>query len=718
MTKTLSYRKKRSKDSAKRFLSGEARHPYVLREDIADGLRNIIDGESEHISESKHKNISSSCTCQKTLGQFAEMFKSMFRNDLKLNSKVSPDKPNTTKKHRNITLQNKWLLENIFDSHGNYIYCFSCIKEILGVGGDRLRRLRKIKRNQVNRPVIQLRKDQVPSERACDIVVPADETNILDWWMNLKDSSIVELRSPLKLHYGKSNNDKKELLPCFLKFIDNNSQPNGRRIGSHGPLFFLSSKFDRINQPSVNQADKPEQWKRRSLVYEFNRTLAGDGSISDRTAKKWMKTYRPKHAITPKKTDYCEMCAECREQKRRYETVAMRLQQNGNSSEEKIFENQALAESYGLLVEEHRTDADNELRHYRQLTDKSRALYLSIEELQRKKSKTEIEKTKLWELINQVTFTLSLDYQQSKLIPHWGFSPQPGETYYLRKLAHNIFGIVNHTLAENTVYVSDERVGTKNGDMTVSLTDHYISQKLPSWGRHLCLFMDNGPTNKNQFMLQWGMELVARGDYDTIRMCFFVPGHAKNDADRLFSRISHAFNKNDVFITEHLVTIIDSIIKPDGSCILVDNREIVNWKELLAKKYSSFISIKNYRDFLIKRNSNGKIFVYHKACCYHGEYAKKNLLKKGIDVGLDLKNEISKFTYDVRGLSPDLSENKIADLVKMYDKFINPTLRPKWIPISPQIKIGHIEASSPSSELARQHMMNLKKEKRNRGKKQ
>ncbi len=717
MTNSLSYREKRNKNSAKRFLNGEARRSYILREDIADGLKNSIGGESASLEESEEKNISSLCTCQETLGQFADMFKNMFRNDLKLNNQASPDKPKPKhRKHRNITQQNKWLLENIFDSYGNYIYCLSCIKKILGIGGDRLSRLRKIRRLQVNTPVILLRKYQVPAERACDVVVPTDETNVLEWWMNLKDSSMIELRSPPQLHRGKSNNNKKELLPRFLKFIDNNSQPNGRRIGSHGPLFYLSSKFDRINAPSLSKADKPEQWKRRSLVYEFNRTLRGDGSISDGTVKKWLKIYRPKHAITPKKTDYCEMCVECREQKRRYETVAMRLQQNGNSNEDKIHENQALAESYGLLLEEHRADADNELRHYRQLTDESRSLYCNIEELQRKESKTKRDKTKLRELIGQAAFTLSLDYQQSKLIPHWGFSPQPGETYYLRKLSHNIFGIVNHTLAENAVYVSDERAGAKNGDMTVSLTDHYISHKLPSWVRNLCLFMDNGATNKNQFMLQWGTELVARGDFDTIRMCFFVPGHAKNDADRLFARISHAFNKNDVFITEHLVTLIRDTIRPAGSCTLINNRDIVNWKVLLRKKYSSFTSIKNYRDFLIRRNSHGKVVVYHKACCYHGEYIKKNLLKDGIDAGSDLKKEISKFTYDVKGLSPGLSEDKIAALVKMYDKFIEPVLRPKWLPVSTQIKTSCMRTSLPSSEIARQHRMELKKEKRNRGK--
>ena len=253
------------------------------------------------------------------------------------------------------------------------------------------------------------------------------------------------------------------------------------------------------------------------------------------------------NAICPKKTDYCEMCVECQEQTRRHETISMRLQQEGNGNEDEIRENKALSESYGLLLEEHKMDAANELDHYRHQTKKNRSLYNHLEELRKRESKSKEEKVQLQELTGQITFTLSLDYQQSKLTPHWGFSAQPSETYYLRKLSHNIFGIVDHTLAKNAVYVLDERAGgAKNADITISSIDHYIHQQIPSWARHLCLFMDNGATNKNQFMIQWAMELVERNEYNTIRMCFFVPGHGKNDADRLFSRISHAFHNNDV----------------------------------------------------------------------------------------------------------------------------------------------------------------------------
>ena len=549
MADSVTYREKRRKDSVKKFLNGEARRPYILREDISCGLKDqAINGFCE---ESENIN-SSSCVCQETLGKFADSFKSMLHTGPKLFNRASIQQPKTAnKKYRDINQQNKWLLENVFDSYGNYTFCFSCIKNILDVGGKRLHRLRGIKRRQASAPTIRVRKDQVSTEQTCNVVPPATVTNVLGWWASLENSSIIELHNPPKLHHGKSNNNKEDLLARFLEFIDHNSQPNGRRVGSHGPLFFLNSKFDRINAPSASEAGKPDQWKRRSLVYEYVRTLEDNKSISNGTAKKWLKMYRPKHAICPKKTDYCEMCVECQEQKRRHETISMRLQQEGNGNEDEIRENKALSESYGLLLEEHKMDAANELEHYRQQTNKSRSLYRYIEELQKKGSKSKDEKAQLHELIGQITFTLSLDYQQSKLTPHWGFSAQPSETYYLRKLSHNIFGIVDHTLAKNAVYVLDERAGgAKNADITISSIDHYIHQQIPSWARHLCLFMDNGATNKNQFMIQWAMELIERNDYDTIRMCFFVPGHGKNDADRLFSRISHAYHNNDVFVTE------------------------------------------------------------------------------------------------------------------------------------------------------------------------
>lgn len=62
-----------------------------------------------------------------------------------------------------------------------------------------------------------------------------------------------------------------------------------------------------------------------------------------------------------------------------------------------------------------------------------------------------------------------------KLVPYWGQSPQPGSTYYLQKLNHDILGMVNHSTGASHVYLFDERTGPKNTDHTVSYFSHYIT---------------------------------------------------------------------------------------------------------------------------------------------------------------------------------------------------------------------------------------------------
>jgi hypothetical protein len=159
--------------------------------------------------------------------------------------------------------------------------------------------------------------------------------------------------------------------------------------------------------------------------------------------------------------------------------------------------------------------------------------------------------------------------------------------------------------------------------------------------------MDNGATNKSQFIIHWAKELVYRGDYDSIRMCFFVPGHGKNDVDRLFSQVSHAFDKNDVFNSKQLQTLVQNTISPTDICFPVSNQDIiVNWKSLLGMKYTPFKGLKSYRDFLIKCNDRGEVVVNYKECCYLGQYAHINLLKNEARSDLDLRKKISEYTYD------------------------------------------------------------------------
>lgn len=109
-----------------------------------------------------------------------------------------------------------------------------------------------------------------------------------------------------------------------------------------------------------------------------------------------------------------------------------------------------------------------------------------------------------------------------KLVPYWGLSAQHGSTYYLQKLNHDIFGIVNHGSNASTVCLFDERVGPKNTDHTLSyLTD--FTSKLPNWIWRIHLFLDNmASTNKNFFMMGWAYEMVQQKRLDFLQLSFLI----------------------------------------------------------------------------------------------------------------------------------------------------------------------------------------------------
>ena len=105
------------------------------------------------------------------------------------------------------------------------------------------------------------------------------------------------------------------------------------------------------------------------------------------------------------------------------------------------------------------------------------------------------EEEELEVLKRSSSLVLAVDYQMSKLVPYWGQSPQSGSTYYLQKLSHDIFGVVNHATNDSTVYLLDKRVGPKNTNHTISYLTHYISQ-LPYLG--FIVFMSSWITHALQ----------------------------------------------------------------------------------------------------------------------------------------------------------------------------------------------------------------------------
>ena len=301
----------------------------------------------------------------------------------------------------------------------------------------------------------------------------------------------------------------------FLQFVDANSQPNGRQSSSYSAQFFFHPKFSRIAAPREGKKNFDEK-SRSSLVAEFNRAQVelSKGTCRATAATEWLKNHRPKVALHPSMTDYCDTCKHLKEEVSRVQAIMNRLRQSGNASEDEL---KAYEESKQHLEEErseHKEVATKSREYFKISKDKCAQSWSQIVQLGSISSQTAAERDELETLQHCFTLTISADYQQSKLIPSWCKSEQPGSTYYLQKVSHDIFGIVDHCEIKgvNTTYVFDERIGPKNTDHTISFLNHYwatVSRQYP-WMKRLAIFLDNATsTNKNRYLFSWAMEMVS-----------------------------------------------------------------------------------------------------------------------------------------------------------------------------------------------------------------
>lgn len=110
--------------------------------------------------------------------------------------------------------------------------------------------------------------------------------------------------------------------------------------------------------------------RQTSLVAEFNRAQKelGKGTCGPTAAGEWLKMHRPKVALHPSMTDYCDTCKNLKEEISHQQTIIDRLQQSGCTSEGDL-----------RAREQTKHQLEEEKKHYKEVATKSRLL----QELQR-----------------------------------------------------------------------------------------------------------------------------------------------------------------------------------------------------------------------------------------------------------------------------------------------------------------------------------------------
>ena len=282
---------------------------------------------------------------------------------------------------------------------------------------------------------------------------------------------------------------------------------------------------------------------RRSVVGCFNLSQEADDkpTVGNTAARDWLKKARPKTAVCPPKSDYCDLCKEYQEEISRAQTTATRMSESGNANATVLQQQKDLAESYKQLLAAHKHTAQGCIDEYKRHRQQSQADWNRINALIQSENHSVADMQELNDLREQFVCLIDADYQQGKLLPHWGYSAQPGASYYKQKLCFDNFGIVCHGAPENFFYLYHEgAVGSKSADTTISCLDHFIRQHVPAWVKHIAIVLDNAMVNKNQFTVGWMGQLV-NSRFDSCRLLLMIPGHTKFSPDEAFARVSHTF---------------------------------------------------------------------------------------------------------------------------------------------------------------------------------
>lgn len=661
----LSRAKKRAGACAS-YLEGRSRKVHKLRHDVEEGLR---------AEQPNHP-----CTsCKPALEKMLDVFQSFVRSDIELRhrKRVLPEPRKPDKLHfRNLVAQNEWIRNNLFDGLGNYCYCQACITEVYGIGSQRLAHQRSVKRRQCLISLVPMTKSDVISNKLekC-VVMPDNQDNFKKWWPTLSGTDVVNVNYPHESHglaRKPSNSAKVTVREQFLEFVDQNSQPNGRQASSSGALFYFLPKLTRIGEPKKSEKNYNEKVK-QSLVCEFNRVQQerGKETCSERSVFRWLKEDRPKHAVCPPRTDYCDKCKELKEEINRQATILQRLRHAGNSSDVELLSHETLQKEATENLAEHKSIAQKALEHYRFTVEKCTKEWSAINDLN--------ASARLDQFQDSFELVLSADYQMTKLIPHWGYSDQPGISYYLRKVSHDIFGIVDHRHDSKYVAVFEEQIGPKNSDHTVSILQHYIRHRgeIPTWVRRLCIFLDNATsTNKNRYIVAWAMELVQQRELDYIRIAFLITGHTKFAPDRVFASIGSSYLHSDVFNIDELVAVAHNFSVAE----IETGENILHWREKLEEKYTELRGIRQFHDFVINRNSGGNTQLHVRERCDSGDFKPFNIVRRDVSV---CTNCIPEGSCNYLQSKRPLSVEKMADMNTMYTRFINPSRWPTYISSRP-----------------------------------
>ena len=129
----------------------------------------------------------------------------------------------------------------------------------------------------------------------------------------------------------------------------------------------------------------------------FNRAQLkkGQPTCGNTAAREWLHKHRPKVAIHPSMTDYCDTCKYLKEQLSRNQAIFNRMQQSGSASDVEMTAMQSAKPDLEEELREHKSTATKAREYYKASTDRCKQKWEKIMLLTEKAVLTTSEKDEL-----------------------------------------------------------------------------------------------------------------------------------------------------------------------------------------------------------------------------------------------------------------------------------------------------------------------------------
>ena len=184
--------------------------------------------------------------------------------------------------------------------------------------------------------------------------------------------------------------------------------------------------------------------------------------------------------------------------------------------------------------------------------------------------------------------------------------------------------------------------------------------------------------------------MVSQGQVSHIHILFMLAGHTKFAPDRLFAKTGSAYKTADVFTIHEL----QRLCTPSASTVVEDGDNVLTWRDTLGAKYSNLPGVRKLHDFLIVKGYDGHVVMKVRKKCFTGEWRQSPLrLLDATTPGIPTTTYKDAHSYNIK-------DDKLANMVTMYNRFISPDRRPEYLPpLQPALTLQH----QPSSSSTIQH---------------